>query len=130
VHALGIAGTQVAGLMAAQYGATVKRMHAGRASQSRLYGALSAERGLTGIVNVFDSEYGGCCSTFSRSNDRFNLAELTARLGGGWQKIGITLKFYARVGSNFSTLDAIRSMQQERHFGVADVKKIIVNSSP
>jgi aconitate decarboxylase len=30
VHALGIAGTQSAGLMAAQYGAMVKRMYAGR----------------------------------------------------------------------------------------------------
>jgi len=29
VHALGIAGTQASGLMAAQYGAMVKRMHAG-----------------------------------------------------------------------------------------------------
>ncbi len=36
VHALGIAGTQAAGLMAAQYGAMVKRMHAGRSSQSGL----------------------------------------------------------------------------------------------
>src|SRR5215472_6783136 len=36
VHALGIAGTQAAGLMAAQYGAMVKRMHAGRAAQSGL----------------------------------------------------------------------------------------------
>src|SRR5262249_25866344 len=37
VHALGIAGTQAAGLIAAQYGAMVKRMHAGRAAQSGLY---------------------------------------------------------------------------------------------
>src|ERR1700733_4188039 len=37
VHALGIAGTQSSGLMAAQYGAMVKRMHAGRAAQSGLY---------------------------------------------------------------------------------------------
>ena len=43
VHALGIAGTQSAGLMAAQYGAMVKRMHAGRSSQSGLYGALLAQ---------------------------------------------------------------------------------------
>jgi len=34
VHALGIAGTQAAGLMAAQYGSMVKRMHAGRSAQS------------------------------------------------------------------------------------------------
>src|SRR6202790_4135564 len=33
VHALGIAGTQASGLMAAQYGAMVKRLHAGRAAQ-------------------------------------------------------------------------------------------------
>src|SRR5258706_10411131 len=40
VHALGIAGTQAAGLMAAQYGSLVKRMHARPSSQSRLYPAL------------------------------------------------------------------------------------------
>src|SRR5213593_5016800 len=49
VHALGIAGTQAAGLMAAQYASMVKRMHAGRSSQSGLYGALLAESGFTGI---------------------------------------------------------------------------------
>ena len=64
VHALGIAGTQAAGLMAAQYGAMVKRMHAGRAAQSGLYGALLAEAGFTGIVDVFESPYGGFCTTF------------------------------------------------------------------
>src|SRR5689334_24976123 len=81
VHALGIAGTQSAGLMAAQYGAMVKRMHAGRSSQSGLYGALLACEGFTGIIDVFESPYGGFCSTFSRSHDRFNLEELTAGLG-------------------------------------------------
>src|SRR3990172_213134 len=52
VHALGIAGTQASGLMAAQFGAMVKRMHAGRSSQSGLYGALCAEAGFNGILNV------------------------------------------------------------------------------
>ncbi len=54
VHALGIAGTQASGLMAAQYGAMVKRMHAGRAAQSGLYGALLAEAGFTGIPDVLE----------------------------------------------------------------------------
>ena len=44
VHSLGIAGTQSSGLMAAQYGAMVKRMHAGRAAQSGLYAALLARQ--------------------------------------------------------------------------------------
>ena len=129
VHALGIAGTQSSGLMAAQYGAMVKRMHAGRASQSGLYGGLFAERGFTGIVNVLESEYGGFCSTFSRSHDRYDLTQLTADLGHVWQTMGIALKFYACVGSNHTTIDAIRAMQQESAFGADDVKSILVHGS-
>ena len=129
VHALGIAGTQAAGLMAAQFGAMVKRMHAGRSSQSGLYGALLAEAGFTGIVNVLESEYGGFCTTLSQSKDQFNLKELTAGLGETWQTMGIALKFYACVGTNHTTLDAIRDMQRERRFGARDVKRIVVHGS-
>src|SRR2546423_13694749 len=111
VHALGIAGTQSAGLMAAQYGAMVKRMHAGRASQSGLYGALLAERGFTGIEDVFESEYGGFCTTFSRSQDRFDLAELTAGLGERWQNKGVALEIYAWVASKHTTLGALTGLR-------------------
>jgi 2-methylcitrate dehydratase PrpD len=129
VHALGIAGTQAAGLMAAQYGAMVKRMHAGRSSQSGLYGALFAQAGFTGIVNVLESEYGGYCTTFSRSTDRFNLQELTAGFGEVWQTMGVALKFYACVGSNHTTLDALRDMQAERPYKAEEVAKIVVRGS-
>lgn len=129
VHALGIAGTQSAGLMAAQFGAMVKRMHAGRSSQSGLYGALLAERGFTGIVDVFENEYGGFCTTFSRSLDRFNRAELTAGLGQQWETMRIALKFYSCVGSNHTTLDALRSMQARHAFGPNDVERIVVHGS-
>ena len=129
VHALGIAGTQSAGLMAAQYGAMVKRMHAGRASQSGLYGALLAEQGFTGIENVFEAEYGGFCTTFSRSQDRFRLRELTAGLGTAWQTMGVALKFYACVGSNHTTLDALRALQAEHRFSADDVERITVHGS-
>jgi len=129
VHALGIAGTQAAGLMAAQYGAMVKRMHAGRSSQSGLYGALLADAGFTGIVNVLESEYGGFCTTFSRSSERFKLDELTAGFGAVWQTMGVALKFYSCVGSNHTTLDAIRLMQQEHPFGADDVASVIVHGS-
>ena len=129
VHALGIAGTQAAGLMAAQYGAMVKRMHAGRAAQSGLYGALLAERGFTGITDVFESEYGGFCTTFSRSQDRFDRAQLTKGLGSHFETMRISLKFYSCVGSNHTTLDALRMMQQRRPFGPADIRKIVVRGS-
>jgi len=129
VHALGIAGTQSAGLMAAQYGAMVKRMHAGRSAQSGLYGALLAERGFTGIANVFESPYGGFCTTFSRSNDRFDLKELTSGLGERFETMRVSLKFYSCVGTNHTTLDSIRLMQARRTFGAGDVARIVVKGS-
>ncbi len=129
VHALGIAGTQASGLMAAQYGAMVKRMHAGRAAQSGLYGALLAEAGFTGIVDVFESEYGGFCTTFSRSQDRFRLAELTAGLGERFETLGVALKFYSCVGSNHTSLDAIRAIAARRPFRADDVARIVVHGS-
>ncbi|HTV27248.1 MAG TPA: MmgE/PrpD family protein [Xanthobacteraceae bacterium] len=129
VHALGIAGTQSSGLMAAQYGAMVKRMHAGRAAQSGLYGALLAKDGFTGIADVFEAPYGGFCTTFSRSQDRFNLNELSAGLGQRFETMGIALKFYSCVGSNHTTLDALRDIRKRRPFALDEIDSIIVHGS-
>jgi 2-methylcitrate dehydratase PrpD len=115
--------------MAAQYGAMVKRMHAGRSAQSGLYGGLLAEQGFTGIENVFEAEYGGFATTFSRSQDRFKLAELTAGLGKTWQTMGVALKFYSCVGSNHTTLDALRALQAESRFRAEEVERIVVHGS-
>ena len=129
LHALGIAGTQASGLMAAQYGAMVKRMHAGRASQSGLYGALLAQNQFTGIENVFESEYGGFCSTLSRSQDRFDLTQLNNGFGEKWQTMGVALKFYSCVGSNHTTLDGLRKLREARPFTLEEVEEIHVSGS-
>ncbi len=129
VHALGIAGTQSSGLMAAQYGAMVKRMHAGRAAQSGLYAALLASHGFTGIVDVFEAPYGGFCTTFSRSQDRFDLSQLSAGLGERFETMRIALKFYSCVGSNHTTLDAIADIRKRHPFTPDDVDGIIVHAS-
>ncbi len=129
VHALGIAGTQSSGLMAAQYGAMVKRMHAGRAAQSGLYGALLARDGFTGIADVFEAPYGGFCTTFSRSRDRFDLAKLSAGLGERFETMRIALKFYSCVGSNHTTLDALRDIRKRHPFELDDIDHIVVHAS-
>src|SRR5215471_14069936 len=129
VHALGIAGTQASGLMAAQYGAMVKRMHAGRAAQSGLYAALLASEGFTGIVDVFEAPYGGFCTTFSGSRDRFQLAALTAGLGECYETMRVSLKFYACVGSNHTTLDALADINKRHPFTAGDIERIIVHAS-
>jgi 2-methylcitrate dehydratase PrpD len=129
VHALGIAGTQSSGLMAAQYGAMVKRMHAGRAAQSGLYAALLASQGFTGIADVFEAPYGGFCTTFSRSQDRFDLKQLSAGLGERFETMRISLKFYSCVGSNHTTLDALRDIRRRHPFTPDDIDHIVVQAS-
>jgi 2-methylcitrate dehydratase PrpD len=104
-------------------------MTVGRASQSGLYGAQLADAGFTGIVNVFESEYGGFCTTFSRSTDRFRLAALTADFGSVWQTMDVRLKFYACIGSSHAALDAVREIQNERPFSADDVAEIVVHAS-
>jgi 2-methylcitrate dehydratase PrpD len=104
-------------------------MHAGRAAQSGLYGALLAQNGFTGIVDVFEAPYGGFCTTFSRSQDRFNLAELSAGLGERFETLRISLKFYSCVGSNHTTLDALRDIRKRRPFAVEEIEEVVVYGS-
>lgn len=129
VHAIGIAGTQSSGLMAAQFGSMVKRMHAGKAAQSGLYAALLAERGFTGIIDVFESEYGGFCTTFSGGRDNFDREKLTRGLGEQFETMRVSLKFYSCVASNHTTLDALRNLQAQRPFGADDIDHIVVHAS-
>jgi len=78
---------------------------------------------------VFEAPYGGFCSTFSRSTDRFNLDDLSWELGRQWETKRISLKFYSCVGSNHTTLDAIRAMQAEMPFGPDDIEAVVVHGS-
>lgn len=128
-HAIGIAGTQSAGLMAAQFGSMVKRMHSGKSAQSGLYAALLAERGFTGIIDIFEAEYGGYCTTFSNSQDNFDRERLLLGLGEAYELMRVSLKFYSCVASNHTTLDAIRNLQAQHPFGADDVEQIVVRGS-
>src|SRR5207302_64936 len=92
-------------------------------------GALLAQAGFTGILDVFEAPYGGFCTTFSRSTDRFHLEELVSGLGERFETLRVSLKFYSCVGSNHTTLDAIRALQAKRRFGVDDVERIVVHGS-
>src|ERR1700716_1272477 len=107
----------------------VKRMHAGRSSQSGLYGALLAQNGFTGIIDVFEAPYGGFCTTFSRSTDLFALEELSAGLGERFETLRIALKFYSCVASNHTSLDAIRAIRERRPFTLDELAKIVIRGS-
>ena len=89
VHAIGIAGSLGAGLMAAQEGAMVKMLHSGRAAQA---GVLAAQ--LSGIQNIVEADYGGFLSSFSGKND-FNRS--IRNLHKEWECMNTGIKPYASV---------------------------------
>jgi 2-methylcitrate dehydratase PrpD len=127
LHALGIAGTQGAGLMAAQEGSMVKRMHPGRAAQSGVYGALLAAKGFTGIENILEAPYGGFCSTLS---DRADIDLITKKLGEEYVSLNIGFKLYPCCANNHTSLDGLKNIRTT-HPGLraGDVKKIVVSTT-
>lgn len=129
IDALGIAGTFTSGIMAVQYGAMVKRMNHGRSAQNGLCAGMLASVGYTGIKNVFESEYGGYCTTFSRQREWIKWEELTKGLGEHWETMYDSLKFYSAAASNHTTLDAIRIMRERKSFAADDVERIVVHGS-
>jgi len=64
VHALGIAGRSRAGLMAAHSAPWSSACTPAARRRAELYAALLAENEFTGITDVFESKYGGFCTTF------------------------------------------------------------------
>ena len=55
--------------------------------------------------------------------------ELSAALGERYETMRISLKFYSCVGSNHTTLDAIRAMQSRRPFTIDELERIVVHGS-
>jgi aconitate decarboxylase len=125
-HNLGIAGTQAAGLMAAQYSAMVKRMHAGRAAQSGVYGALLAQRGLTGIVNILEADYGGYCKVMVDVSD---MSKLTARLGEHFETGRVGFKPYAAGGSTHTAHEAVKSVMEKNNLTADRIDKITIHAT-
>ena len=108
--ALGLAGTQSAGLMAAQYEAMSKRMHHGLAARNGFYAAGLAAAGYTGIKRVFEREYGGFLSVFGEGHNP-DASLLTGQLGQRWETTIIMVKSYAAMGGLHGAIDAARQLR-------------------
>jgi aconitate decarboxylase len=100
---LGTAATQAGGLVSAQYGAMVKRLHPGRAAQSGFYAGALVAAGFTGIEDVFDQEYGGYPATLT---DDYDLDELTDGLGTDWRLLDTGFKLFPASASCYTAIEA------------------------
>jgi 2-methylcitrate dehydratase PrpD len=122
-HAFGIAGSLASGLMAAQEGAMVKRLHSGRAAQTGVYAALLASRGFTGIPDVLEAPFGGF---FSAMTDQHESATLTAGLGETWETLAVGFKPYATAGAIHSSLQALDEIMSGNGLSADDIVQVSV----
>ncbi|WP_166462847.1 MmgE/PrpD family protein [Amycolatopsis acidicola] len=125
-HAIGIAGSLACGLMAAQYGAMVKRAHAGNAAQVGVRAGLLAAQDFTGIEAIFEEPYGGFLSTFA---DDHVIDELSKDLGTRWETVNVGFKPYSSCGSTHSTVDTVLKLQREHGFRAGEITRVRVGAS-
>ncbi|NMM87369.1 MmgE/PrpD family protein [Rhodococcus sp. SRB_17] len=126
--ALGLAGTQSCGLMAAQYEAMSKRMHHGFSARNGLYAAHLARGGYTGIKRVFEREYGGFLSTFGEGHNP-DSSQVCAELGERWETERIVVKPYAAMGALHAPLDCLFALLKKDQFAADEVERIDVEMS-
>lgn len=121
--ALGLAGTQSAGLWAfTADGAMSKRLHPGRAAQSGVMAALLAQRGFLGPRQILEAEDGGLLFAMS---DAFRPGEITRGLGSEWRADANCFKPHSCCGSNHACVDAAIDLMAENRLQVQDLARII-----
>ena len=124
--ALGMAGTQSGGLMAAQFEAMSKRMQHGFAARNGFYAAGLAEAGYTGIKQVFDRPYGGYLAVFGEGHDP-DPTQVIARLGELWHTELIMIKSYAAQGGLHGPVQAALELRAEHGIDPRSIARVEVS---
>ena len=120
--ALGLAGTQGAGLWAFNADGTMsKRLHAGKAAHWGVLAAELAQLGFTGPTQIYEFEDGGVLKAFSDASDP---APLTRDLGAVYHLDQTSIKPYCCCGSTHSYVDAALALRKK--LGVPwDAKRLV-----
>lgn len=126
VNALGLAGSQAAGLMAAQFGAMAKRFHSGKAAQNGIIAALCAREGLTGVRDVIEAPYGGFCSTYGGT---YELSWATNGLGEDFEMRRNGFKQYSSLASSHTSVDAMRAIRARHGIKGEDVASVEIGTT-
>ncbi|HEY8417910.1 MAG TPA: MmgE/PrpD family protein [Limnochordales bacterium] len=108
--ALGLAGTQGAGLFAFNAdGAMSKRLHPGRAAHAGVLAAQLAARGFTGPAYIYEADDGGFLRAHS---DQARAERLLENLGTVFHADAINFKPYSCCGSVHSSIDAALRLRE------------------
>jgi 2-methylcitrate dehydratase PrpD len=127
-HALGIAGSLSAGLLAftkSTRGAMVKRLHIGRAAEAGVVAARLAASGYEGPETILEGRF-GFLETYCRDGEA---ALLVDRLGSHWETLKICIKRYPCHVTAQAPVQALRELMTEHGFSGGDVAAISLSCS-
>lgn len=124
-RALGIAGTQAAGLKA-QFGTMCKPLHAGKANENGILGAQLASRGFTGRLDILECVQ-GFAQTQSPGGDAA-AALVPARAGG--HITDNLFKFSAACYGTHGAIIAARQLQREHKMAPEQIRRVELRVEP
>ena len=117
--ALGIAGTQAAGLKS-MFGTMCKPLHAGKASYHGLLAARLAARGFTSRADVLE-----CAQGFARTHSPdFNPERAMATPPNGWHIRNNLFKYHAACYMTHAPIEAARKLREQHGVMPAQVERI------
>jgi 2-methylcitrate dehydratase PrpD len=118
-HALGIAGTQAAGLEQS-FGTMSKPLHPGKAAMNGLLAALLAREGFTGSTAMLDGPH-GLAATFAGVTD---LGRAVEDFGKRWEILENSTKPYAACHLTHATIDAARAIRARGPIAAEAVERV------
>lgn len=125
VHALGIAGTQAAGLEEWKAdGSWIKRLHPGKACHSGILAGLLAQKGFTGPATIFEGE-NGFLKAFSYQRT-WDASILTDGLGKTYLGFLTAFKPYASCRFTHTAVDLVLKILNAHDLEPDDIKEITV----
>lgn len=119
--AMGIAGTQAAGLRA-MFGTMCKPLHAGKAAQNGLFGAQLTARGFTSRPDILERPLGFGAT----QSDGTDAAAALAGLGERFEIEDVLFKYHAACHGVHATIEAARAIQARAHVDPAEIERVDV----
>jgi 2-methylcitrate dehydratase PrpD len=117
--ALGIAGTQAAGLKA-QFGTMCKPLHAGKANENGVTAALLAQHGFTGRTDLIEAPQGFAAATSPTTH----VEAVLASRDGRHHLAQNLFKYHAACYGTHASIEAVRSLVQRHALRVEDIVSI------
>lgn len=124
VYALGLAGTQAAGLKRV-FGTMAKPYHAGRAAQVGLESALLAKDHFTCAEDILEGSDGFFHLLKGQENK-----EAVASLGKSWETGELVPKFHASCHGTHSAIEAALKVAEREKITIGEIESITIRTSP